>query len=413
MGFKLTWGGLPNRWWRYVVQACVVIVALLIGIGVGNGQIGQHLPWGTKPISKGLPANLDYSSVNQVYKALKNNYDGQLTQTQLLDGLKHGLATATNDPYTEYFTASEAKSFNNELNNSFSGIGAELGADSSGNLQIIAPIAGTPAAKAGLQAQDLITSINGVSTSGISVDDAVNKIRGPAGSKVTLQIVRGEQALSFTITRQSLTIPSVNTKILSGNIGYMQITTFADDTTSLAQSAANQFAGDHVNGIILDLRDDPGGLLSAATSVSSLWLEKGQTILQQKRGDVVQDTSYASGGDELHGIPTVILINGGSASASEITTGALHDNNQAYVIGTKSYGKGVVQQIICITGETNSDGSCPADELKVTIASWYRPDGKNINHLGITPDNTVTEPSTATADNDLQLQAAETYLANR
>jgi carboxyl-terminal processing protease len=107
-----------------------------------------------------------------------------------------------------------------------------------------------------------------------------------------------------------------------------------------------------------------------------------------------------------------VLINGGSASASEITTGALHDNGDAYVIGTKSYGKGVVQQIICITGATNADGTCPADELKVTVASWYRPDGKNINHLGITPDETVNEPSTATADNDPQLQAAETYLAS-
>ncbi len=386
---------------KVVLSLALLLLVFDIGMGVGNGSI--HTPWGFRQVAHGLPDKLDYSTVNQVYQSLKENYDGQLTQGQLLDGLKHGLAEATNDPYTEYFTPAEAKDFNNELNNAFSGVGAELGADSSGNLQIIAPIAGTPAAKAGLQAQDLITAINGTSTSGMSVDTAVNKIRGPAGTKVTLQILRGSQNLSFTITRQNLTVPSVTTKILPGNIGYMQISTFADDTTDLAQKAADQFSQDHVSGIILDLRDDPGGLLNAAVSVSSLWLPENQTVLQEKRGNTVVQTYYAQGGDELHGIPTVVLIDGGSASASEITAGALHDNGDAYLIGTKSYGKGVVQQLVNF-----SDGS----QLKVTIASWYRPDGKNINHLGITPDKTVTEPANATTSNDPQLQAAENYLAS-
>jgi carboxyl-terminal processing protease len=401
LGAKGRW--LRARWPLVLVQLLIIVAVFLAGQAIGDGRLSVNWPWVTQPVANGLPAKLDYSTVNQVYQSLKDNYDGQLTETQLLNGLKHGLATATNDPYTEYFTPSEAKDFNNELNNAFSGVGAELGADSGGNLQIIAPIAGTPAAKAGLQAQDLITSINGVSTSGMSVDTAVNDIRGPAGTKVTLQIVRGTQTLSFTITRENITVPSVTTKILSGNIGYMAISTFADDTTSLAQKAADQFSQDHVKGIILDLRDDPGGLLNAAVSVSSLWLPQNQTILQEKRGNTVVQTYYATGGDELHGIPTVVLIDGGSASASEITTGALHDNGDAYVIGTKSYGKGVVQQLINF-----GDGS----QLKVTVASWYRPDGKDINHLGITPDETVTQPANATAANDPQLQAAETYLAS-
>jgi carboxyl-terminal processing protease len=387
---------------RRVIKAGVVVIIFLIGVGIGDGRIVQDSPWASKPVAAGLPAKLDYSSVNQVYQALKNNYNGQLTETQLLNGLKHGLAEATNDPYTEYFTPSEASVFNDELNNAFSGIGAELGADSSGDLQVIAPIAGTPAAKAGLQPQDIIATINGVSTSGMSVDAAVDKIRGPAGTKVTLGIVRNQtQTLTLTITRQNITVPSVTTKTLPGNIGYMAISTFADDTSSLAQKDAAQFAAAHDKGIILDLRDNPGGLVTAAVNVSSLWLTQGQTVVQTK-GTTGNQTQTATGDDTLHGIPTVVLINGGSASASEITTGALHDNGDAYVIGTKSYGKGVEQSLINF-----GDGS----QLKVTVASWYRPDGQNINHKGITPDKTVTEPTNATPTNDPQLQAAEAYLA--
>ncbi len=392
------------RAWGTRLAALVVAVLIFgVGVGVGNGTISWHQ---NNAVSGNLPDKLDYTSVNQVYQALKDNYDGKLTTTQLENGLKHGLAASTNDPYTVYFTPQEAKDFNSELNNSFSGIGAQLGQDGDKNLEVIAPIDGLPADKAGLKAQDIITEINGASTSGMSVDDAVNKIRGPKGTKVTLQVVRDKsQTLTFTITRDDITLPSVKTKILDGNIGYIQISTFADDTADLAQKAADSFQKQHVKGIILDLRDNPGGELPAAVSVSSLWLQQGQNVLQEKRGSTVVDSYSASGGDELHGIPTVVLINNGSASASEITAGALHDDHAAYLIGEKSYGKGVVQQLINF-----KDGS----QLKVTIASWYRPDGQNINHKGIVPDKTVTLSDTdAQAGNDTQLQAAQAYLAGQ
>ena len=383
-----------------------LIVAGLIftaGFGVGNGTISwnQH-----NPVSGNLPNKLDYSSVDQVYQSLKDNYDGKLTENQLEDGLKHGLATSTKDPYTVYFTPKEAKEFNEQLNNSFSGIGAQLGQDNDKNVEIIAPIDGLPAQKAGLQAKDLISEINGVSTTGMSVDDAVGKIRGPKGTKVTLQVVRDKsQTLMFTITREDITLPSVKTKILDGNIGYIQITSFSNDTVALAQKAADEFKAKNVSGIIVDLRNDPGGLLDAAVKVTSLWLPQGQNILKEKRGTEVVKTYNATGGDELNDIPTVVLVNGGSASASEIMAGALRDNDAAYLIGEKTYGKGVVQQLINF-----KDNS----QLKVTVASWYRPDGQNINKKGITPDKTLKlTQADVDAGTDTQLQAAQAYLNSK
>jgi carboxyl-terminal processing protease len=400
-------GGLLSQypWIRRANLLLVLAVVFIVGVGIGNGRLSINLPWDKNLTSfnNNLPATLNYTTVNQVYQALKKNYDGKLTQTELLNGMKQGLASAPGDPYTEYLTPQEANQFNNELNNTFSGVGAELSQDSQGNIEVIAPITGAPAAKAGLQAQDIITSINGVSTAGMSADAAVNKIRGPAGTKVILGILRNQtQTLTLTITRQNITAPSVMTQILPGNIGYMSISTFADDTSGLAQKAAQQFANEHVKGIVLDLRDNPGGLLNAAVNVSSLWLQQNQMVLQEKRGSTVVQTYRAEGGDVLHGIPTVVLINAGSASASEITTGALHDNGDAYVIGQKSFGKGVVQQLINF-----SDGS----QLKVTVASWYRPDGQDIEHKGITPDKTVKDSGNdPVAPNDPQLQAAEAHL---
>ncbi len=383
----------------------VLFGVFTLGIGIGNGSIAMSRDT-ANPANAKLPARLDYNSTNQVYKALKENFDGKLNEQQLTDGLKHGLAASTKDPYTVYFTPKEAKEFNEELNNSFSGIGAQLGQDKDGNLEVIAPIDGLPADKAGVKAKDIIVTINGASTSGLSVDEAVRKIRGPSGTKVKLEVVRNKnQPLDFTITREDIKIPSVKSKILDGNVGYLQITTFSDDTVKLVNEAVNDFKSKNVKGIIVDVRSNPGGLLESSVDISSLWLKPGQTVLQEKRGNTVVKTYSATGNNKLSGIPTVVLIDGGSASASEILTGALKDNGDAYVIGEKSYGKGVVQQLINF-----SDGA----QLKVTVASWFRPNGQNINKKGITPDKTIKISDTdAQANNDTQLKAAEVYLQGK
>jgi len=380
----------------YILLVILVIGVFVLGENFGNGNIY----FGKSPnLNKQLSKNIDYSSVNQLYKLIRDNYDGTLTDKQILDGLKTGLANSTNDQYTEYFSASQTKEFNNELTESFSGIGAQMGLNDSNQLIIVSPLAGFPAAKAGLQGQDIVTSINGESTNGMNVDTSVGKIRGPENTYVTLNIIRdGNHELTFKIKRQNITIPSVTSKIIGNNIGYIQISQFTQDTADLAQKAAQSFVKDKVKGVVLDLRGNPGGLVTASVSVSSLWLKEGEMVMQEKNQTQVLATNNATGGNILHGIPTVVLVDAGSASASEITAGALHDNHDATIVGVKTFGKGVVQQIFNL-----SDGA----EVKITVAKWYRPNGQNIQHKGITPDKTVTlTRDQVKAGNDTQLNAA-------
>lgn len=390
-----------SRFLNVSLKIVLILAIFSLGVNVGSGQIGLSR---NQPVSKNLPDDLNYESVDKIYESLKENYDGKLTATQLEEGLKHGLAEATNDPYTTYFTPKEAKEFKDQLNNSFSGIGAQLGEDDTGNLEVIAPIDGFPAEKAGLKAKDIIVNINKQSTADMSVDEAVSKIRGAAGSKVTLQVVRNKsESLDFTITRQDINLPSVEQKILDSNIGYLKISSFAYDTVELSQKAAQDFKSKNVKAVILDMRNNPGGLLDASIKLSSFWLPAGQTVLDEKRGKTLVSSEKAEGGDDyLKGIPTVVLINEGSASASEIVAGALKDNKAAYLIGEKTYGKGVVQQLINLRDDS---------QLKVTVASWYRPNGQNINKKGITPDKTIKiSDADAKAAKDTQLEAAQSYL---
>lgn len=382
-------------------MAGLVIIIFVTGVGVGSGAIEFGSSANTN--NKSLPDDLDYSSVERLYDTLKGNYDGNLDSQKLLDGIKAGLVQASGDPYTVYLNTKDAEAFNNQLSGTFTGIGAELGKDASGNLIIVAPIAGFPAAKAGLRPQDIIVGIGDKDTAGLSVEEAVTKIRGPKGTQVKLHVGRDKkQELYFTITREDIKVPSVKSEILDGNIGYLQITQFSDDTSDLARKAAQEFKDKGVKGVVLDLRGDPGGLVDAAVNVTSLWLPKGKTVLQEKRGGLVVSTDVATGDNILAGVPTAVLIDAGSASASEITAGALKDNNAATLFGVKSFGKGSVQQIQQLVG---------GGELKVTIARWYRPNGQNIDKKGITPDTEVKRTDDDYKNNlDPQKDAAANFL---
>lgn len=334
---------------------------------------------------------------------MKQNFDGPFNATAALNGARAGLVAAGGDPYTEYFTPSQAKLLQSDLSDSLSGIGAEIGIKD-GALTIIAPLAGTPAAKAGLQPGDVIEYINNQNTTNMNVDNAVDLIRGPAGTKVTLKIDRAglQEPLKLTITRANITVPSVTWSMKTSTIGYIDISQFTPNTASLMSQAATALKNKGAKGIILDLRDNPGGYLSAGVSVASQFLPAGDVVVSERVGGKTISTIDATSGGQLIGMPTVVLINDGSASASEIVSAALHDNHAAKLVGEQSFGKGSVQTIKDLPGGA---------ELKVTIAHWYTPDGININKQGIAPDFVVPlTTANINAGTDPQLAKAESLL---
>ncbi len=369
----------------------VLALAILLAFVAGNRfqTVGDYFfaPYTNKG-NQTLSQNIDFASVEKVYDLLKQKYDGKLDMQKLQDGLNKGLVDAAGDPYTVYMSEKEATEFQDDLNGTFSGIGAELGKRND-NLVVISPITDSPAQKAGLRSGDVIVKINGEETTNLSVDTAVNKIRGEAGTDVKLGLIRGDTPLELTITRAQITVPSVKSEILEGNIGYLQITRFSDDTASLANTAAQEFKSKNVKGIVLDVRNDGGGLLDAAVKVAGLWLDNKVVVAEKQDGRTTSELRTGNN-PPLAGIPTTMLINEGSASASEILAGALHDHGVAKLIGKKSFGKGSVQELIDLPN---------GGKLKVTVARWYTPKGKNIDKEGIKPDIEV-ELSTDDANNN-------------
>lgn len=369
-------------------QAAIgAVVTLLVGVGIGATTGVWNAGLRTLGLAPNVPS-IDLSSVEQTYEQLAANYDGKLDTGKLIDGANHGLVSAVGDPYTVYFNPQEAKDFSGELEGQYSGIGAVLGLKDS-VVSVTGLLDGSPAKAAGLQAGDLITFVNGQSTQGWSIDKTATTIQGTAGTTVKLTIMRGDAVQDFSIVRAKITNPSVRSEVTNG-IGIMTISRFDDGTEKLARDAANSFKTQGVKGVIVDLRGNPGGLVEAARGVASIWLDN-KVVVSERTGGVTAQIERSDSDPILQGVPTIVLVDGGSASASEILSGALHDNKAATLYGQKTYGKGVVQNILDLP-----DGA----ELKVTIASWYTPDGKNISKQGITPDTVITPT-------DAQVQAGD------
>ncbi len=362
------------------VNVAILLVVFGVGVAFGQGKIvfGPDALY-HRSSQKNAPEKIDTAGVQEVYKMLRQSFDGQLDTEKLQDGMKEGLVKAAGDPYTEFLNANDSKQFEEQLSGSFEGIGAELSKDGN-NIVIVSPIAGYPAEKAGLKPKDVIVKINDEDATNITVTEAVNKIRGQKGTSVKLNIARDGKTFDVTITRETITLPSVKYEMAAGNVGVITISRFGEDTVELTTKAANDLKAQGAKSIVLDLRGNPGGLLDAAVGISSLWLDKGDTILQEKRDNTVVRTFYANGNNALKGMPTVVLIDDGSASASEIVAGALKDNNAATLMGVKSYGKGSVQEVRRLMG---------GGTLKVTVARWFTPAGQNIDKHGIEPDEKV------------------------
>ena len=282
---------------------------------------------------------------------------------------------AAGDQHTAYMDPDETKEFQKSLSGAIGGgIGAEIGSRN-GKPTIIRPLEGSPAQKSGIKAGEVIVKVNDENVSDWDVDKVVSKIRGEVGTSVKLTLLSNGQTREVSVVRQNITSPAVESKI-DGEIGILKVSRFGDDTASLARKYASEFVEKGVKKIILDLRNNPGGTVSAAQGLLGLWLDK-QVAMTERRGSEIVKTINTTGSPILGNMKTVVLINGGSASASEIVAGALRDYDKAKLVGQKSYGKGSVQIVIGLPG---------GSQMKVTEARWYTPKGSNIDKTGIEPD---------------------------
>lgn len=377
-------------------------LALIALIGFVAGTRADQLYAAIAPVFgvKASADTLDVAVLQQAYRQLKANYDGTLDSKTLADGAVRGMVAAAGDKYTVFMDANEATEFNKELNGQVSGIGCEIGvrSDQPTALRVLAD---SPAEKAGVQAGDVFVSVNGESVVGKDSATVAQKIRGEAGTSVKVTVARGEDKKEFTITRAQISDPSVRYSVADG-VGTMIISRFDDNTASLSRQAAQSFVAQNVKAVVVDLRDNGGGYLNAARDVAGLWLDN-KLVVSEQSGGVTTNRINSGSSTLLAGIKTVVLVNGGSASASEILAGALQDYNVATLIGERTFGKGSVQQLIELDG---------GRQLKVTIARWFTPKGKNINKDGITPDKTVTLTAEDTNNGrDPQLDAAKKLIS--
>ncbi len=348
-----------------------------------------------------IAEEIDTSSLQATYKKLAANYDGELDIPALIEGANRGLVAAVGDDYTVYMNAEEAKQFDRDLSGNIGGgIGAEIGVRND-QPTILRTLADTPAERAGLMAGDVILAVNSTDTRGWSADRTAQEIRGEVGTTVKLTILRGREKEEFSITRAEITNASVESDIRE-DIGYLTIRRFDANTARSARKAAEEFKRSGVKGIVVDMRGNGGGFLTAAQEVAGLWLND-KVIVSERRGDKVVDELKSGKNPLLLNIPTVILVNQATASASEIVAGALQDYGLATIVGEKTFGKGTVQKLLGL-----ADGA----ELKVTVARWYTPNGRNITSEGIAPDRDVELSfEDANAGRDPQMDAAVNILS--
>jgi carboxyl-terminal processing protease len=395
--------------------ACAVLLGTggLIGYRLGlyrSEAVPSYIRNSTDP-QVGSAQSVNFGVFWQAWNAIDGNFYGNADPSKRLDGAISGMVASLGDPFTEYLPPSENTLFNSQLQGDFGGIGAELN-DVNGQLVVESPLSGSPAAKAGILAKDVIIEINGKAVAGMNYDDAIDKIRGPKGSTVTLQIGRAgvDKPFNVVVTRDIITVKSVTTDQIGtgGNIAYIKVNQFGDDTTGLFQAALQQAKDNNAKGVIIDLRDNPGGYLEGAAadigmvlpstiSSSKSMLAQRIAVIEHFRDGTTQNDP-AGTTSILPTTPMVVLVNGGSASAAEIFTGAMRDYGRATIIGTKTYGKGSAQNLIPL-----SNGGA----VKVTVAKWFTPLGIGIDGKGLQPDTVVTLPDgVQTSETDAQVQKA-------
>lgn len=328
-----------------------------------------------------------------IFERIRSQYVEEVSTEDLVTAAINGMLTSL-DPHSSYLSAKDFDDMQIQTRGEFGGLGIEV-TQEEGFIKVISPMDGTPAAKAGILAGDFITHVNGESVLGLVLDEAVQMMRGPVGSEIIITIVREGTSEPFdvSIIRDTITLTAVRGRVV-GDTAVLRITTFNDQTTSGMTEALNNAieelgGAENLSGVVIDMRNNPGGLLNEAISVSDAFLEKGEIVSTRGRQTDSGERYNAQPGDLVAGKPIVVLINGGSASASEIVAGALQDHRRAIVVGTKSFGKGSVQTLIPLRG----DGA-----MRLTTARYYTPSGRSIQALGIAPDIVVNQPTPPAAE---------------
>jgi carboxyl-terminal processing protease len=376
--------------------ACGIFI---FGFLVGHGQLKLEEGYKPKLINRSLgkPKDVDFALFWNVWNKIDKQYLNKIDKQKMVYGAIKGMVAAIDDPYSVFMDPTETKEFNQELEGKFSGIGAEVGVRE-GKLVIIAPLPGSPAEKSGLQPGDIIVSIDGESADLFTVDQAVTKIRGKAGTTVLLIISRegAFQNKEFKIVREDIQVPSAKIE-MKGKIVYIDILLFNEETAGLVKKFIEEAKDKNAQGLIIDVRNNPGGYLDSAVEICDFFVMKGKVIVSEKYKNDRQD-EYKATIEPIVDLPLIVLINDGSASASEIFAGAIKDYHLGTLIGEKTFGKGTVQDF-----EQFPDSS----SLRLTIAHWLTPGGTDISKAGIAPDIQVgLSDEDANVGRDPQLQRA-------
>lgn len=377
-----------------IVAFITMAIGVIVGANFNRISNSVNVALGSKTAQE-----IDFSSLNDLYKELSVNFNGNLDKKKILEEAKRGLVNGANDKYTYYLTKEETEEFDKELEGDVgAGIGVEIG-ERDGVVKVLRTTPDNPARKAGVLAGDIIYKADDQDISMLKVEDIAKKLRGAAGTKVKLTVVRNNEEKSFELTRETINNVSVYSDY-KDDTAIITITRFDSDTGKLAREKAQEAVDKKVKKVIIDLRGNGGGYVSAAKEVASLWVDGGKLIVEQKSQNNLynEKINAQTGNTILKDMKTIVLINGSTASASEIVAGALRDYDLATLVGEKTYGKGSVQALEKIGG---------GETLRVTVAKWYTPKGKNIDGEGIKPDKEVERTfDQINKEIDPQLEAA-------
>lgn len=386
-----------NKNLNKIITLTLIVVSSLASYNIGKMNIGSNIAH-----AQGMDATSTFTEVKSLLddKFISWKSSSTLpTQTDFNNGIIKGYVNAYNDPYTTYFEPVESKIFQETVKGSFGGVGIQIAAKD-GRVIVIAPVKDTPAFKAGIKSGDEVVKVEATSTLGMPIDKVIDMIRGEEGTKVNITILRGTstQEKTYNLNRQKISVPSIDTKIVDG-VFVISLYNFSGESSEQFRLALIKFAESKTDKLIVDLRGNPGGYLEASVNMASFFLPEGKIVVSEKRGKTGEEVNHRSRGFNAFGdkLKLVVLVDQGSASASEILAGALKDHGVAKIVGKRTFGKGSVQELIdlcdidkslikVINVLSSDTPKCNKGSLKVTVAKWYTPKGVNISESGIEPD---------------------------